>query len=136
MNEIGLGHTYSSARPFRSDRSTIAKYTMTALISLAAVIIFVVSTSMAGPLIRGVQDETLWNELRAKSALLYQQGRYSEAVEVAKEALKVAEETFGTDHPNVATVLKNMAELYKSIGKKEEAERLEERAKGIRSEND
>ncbi len=32
-------------------------------------------------------QEKLWNELNAKFDILYQQGRYSEATNVAKEAL-------------------------------------------------
>ena len=38
-------------------------------------------------------------------------------------------------HPDVATSLANMADLYKKIGKEDEAKRLEERAEGIRSRN-
>ncbi|GBE05666.1 MAG TPA: tetratricopeptide repeat protein [Nitrospirae bacterium] len=78
-------------------------------------------------------QETLSNELNAKAATLYQQGRYSEAVNVVKEALKVAENTFGPDHPNVATSLNNLAGLYKEIGKKDKAKKFEERAKRIHS---
>ena len=37
--------------------------------------------------------------------------------------------------PRVATSLANMADLYKKIGKEDEAKRLEERAEGIRSRN-
>jgi len=73
-------------------------------------------------------QETLWNELNAKAATLYQQGRYSEAVNVAKEALKVAENTFGPDHPNVAASMNNLAELYRAQGKYAEAEPLYKRA--------
>ncbi|UCG15073.1 MAG: tetratricopeptide repeat protein, partial [Deltaproteobacteria bacterium] len=46
-----------------------------------------------------------WNELRARIAALYQQGsqgRYLEAAEVARAALKIAEDQVGTDHPNIA----------------------------------
>jgi hypothetical protein len=39
------------------------------------------------------------------------------------------------DHPDVATLLENMAEFYKKIGKDDEAKKLEERAKRIRSKN-
>ena len=78
-------------------------------------------------------QETLWNELDAKATKLYQQGKYSDALKVTKEALEVAKRTFGSDHPDVATVLENLSELYKNIGKEDEAKRLEERAKIIRS---
>ncbi|ODS29986.1 MAG: kinesin light chain KLC [Candidatus Scalindua rubra] len=47
-------------------------------------------------------QEKLWNELNAQANSLYQQGRYKEAVNVVKDALKVAEKTFGSNHPNVA----------------------------------
>jgi len=50
-------------------------------------------------------QEKLWKELTSKGAMLYQQGRYSEAAEVAEEALAVAEKTFGPDHPDVAASL-------------------------------
>ena len=49
-----------------------------------------------------------------------------------KEALKVAEETFGSDHPNVATSLNNLAMLYQAQGNYAEAERLYKRALEIR----
>ena len=73
------------------------------------------------------------DELDSKVSKLYQQGKYSDAIKVAKEALEVAKRTFGPDHPDVATVLENVSELYKKIGKEDEAERLEERVKIIRS---
>jgi acyl dehydratase len=48
-------------------------------------------------------QEELWEELFSKFIRLYEQRRYSEAAKVAEEALKVAEKTFGPDHPDVAT---------------------------------
>ena len=77
-------------------------------------------------------QEKLWKELNDKANNLYQQGRYSEAVSVAKEALKIAEEIFGKDHPGVALSLNNLAELYYSQGKYAEAEPLYKRALEIR----
>src|SRR3989338_4939373 len=73
-------------------------------------------------------QESLWNELNAKAFTLYQQGQYSEAATVAEEALKVAERTFGPDHPHVAASLNNLAELYKAQGKYAQAEPLHKRA--------
>ena len=43
------------------------------------------------------------------------------------------EKALGKDHPNVANVLENMAKCSKEMGKKDEAEKLEARAKKIRS---
>ncbi len=77
-------------------------------------------------------QEELWKELNAKVVTLYQQGRYEEAAKVGKEALKVAEDTFGPDHPDVAISLNNLAELYRLQGKYAEAEPLFKRALTIR----
>jgi len=41
----------------------------------------------------------------------------------------------GKDHSSVATSLNNLAELYRQIGKEDEAERLEARAKKILTNN-
>ncbi len=45
-------------------------------------------------------QEELWKELNDKANKLYEQGQYSEGANLAKEALKVAEETFGSDNHN------------------------------------
>jgi hypothetical protein len=47
----------------------------------------------------------------------------------------IREKAFGADHPNVATVLENLAALYTEMGKTDEAERLAERAAKIRQLN-
>jgi len=46
--------------------------------------------------------------------------------------LATREKALGPAHPDVATVLENMAELYKETGR-DKAKRFEERAKAIRS---
>ncbi len=48
---------------------------------------------------------------------LYQQGRYSEAVPYAKEALRLGEEEFGPNDPTTATILNNLAGLHIRQGK-------------------
>jgi tetratricopeptide (TPR) repeat protein len=70
-------------------------------------------------------------ELDDNVTTLYQQGRYSEAANVAKEALKVTEETFGSDHPNVAISLNKLAELYIAKGNYAEIEPLYKRMLNI-----
>ena len=50
-----------------------------------------------------------------------------------RRCLAIREKVLGLDHPDVAIVCKNMAELYRKIGKKEEAEKLEERTGRISS---
>ena len=66
-------------------------------------------------------SETVWDTLNARVESLIQQAQYEDAVSVAKEALKVAEEKFGSDHPGVATSLNNLAELYRTQGQYAEA---------------
>jgi hypothetical protein len=50
-----------------------------------------------------------------------------------KRSLKISEKALGKNHPHVATVCENMAELCRQIGKEDEAKRLEARARRIRS---
>lgn len=64
----------------------------------------------------GQAQEALLGNLYSQVFELYDQGRYSEAADIAKEALKVAENTFGEDHPNVAISLNNLAYLYDCQG--------------------
>jgi tetratricopeptide (TPR) repeat protein len=73
-----------------------------------------------------------WNELNQEMIKLNQQGKYAEAIKVAEKRLEIAERTFGPDHPNVATSLSNLAELYDSQGMYSEAEPLFKRALAIR----
>ena len=76
-------------------------------------------------------QESIWNELNTKCTKLYQQGQYPEAQKISEEAIEVAETTFGKDHPNTATSLNNLAELYRTQGKYAEAEPLYKRALSI-----
>lgn len=73
-------------------------------------------------------QEELWDKLNDEVVVLYQQRKFSEAVKVAEEALKVAEKTFGLEHPNVATSLNNLGLIYQAQGKYEKAEPLYIRA--------
>jgi len=61
------------------------------------------------------------------------QGKYSEAEPFYKQALAISEKALGPEHPQVATVCENMAGLYRQIGKEDEAEKFEARARRIRS---
>jgi len=63
----------------------------------------------------------------------YEQGKYIESEGFYKHALAFFEKALGPNHPQVATVLENMTELYKKMGNEEEAKKFEERAKKIRS---
>src|SRR5258705_5809012 len=72
-----------------------------------------------------------WKKIKHEVMSLYGQGRYQRAVVVAKEALRIAEQTHGPDHPNVATSLNNLAELYQAQGQYVQAEQLFRRALAI-----
>jgi len=54
------------------------------------------------------------------------QGKYSEAEPLCQRALAIDEKALGPNHPNVATNLNNLAELYRAQGKYSE---------GVRSSN-
>ncbi|MFQ5917529.1 MAG: tetratricopeptide repeat protein, partial [Candidatus Binatia bacterium] len=100
---------------------------MRTLATIATLMVLAVSLALPA-----YAQEALWNDLNAKVFSLYQQGRYSEAAKVAKESLKVAENTFGLQHPAVATSLNNLAEIYRVQGRYAAAEPLYKRALAIR----
>jgi tetratricopeptide (TPR) repeat protein len=58
-------------------------------------------------------------------------GRYREAETMLKDALTVAEQTFGWKHGEAANVLNDMAALYREVGGFEKAFRLDRRALAI-----
>lgn len=94
------------------------------------VLLFLATALSVGP---SCAPASSWEELHAKSLGLEQQGRYGEAERVAQEALRVAEERFGPDHPNVAHSLTDLADLYRiHQGKYSKAEPLYKRALDIR----
>ncbi len=72
-----------------------------------------------------------WDILNQEVMSLYQQGQYDRAVVVAKKALEVAEKTIGPNHPDVATNLNNLGELYRAQGQYAEAEPLYKRSLAI-----
>jgi TonB family protein len=76
-------------------------------------------------------QEARWEELDSQAGALYDQGKYHEAISVAKEALKVAEQNFGPKHLNVARSLNELAFLYTEQGRYAEAESLYKQALAI-----
>ncbi|MCS5693893.1 tetratricopeptide repeat protein, partial [Cyanobium sp. FGCU-6] len=50
--------------------------------------------------------------------------RLAEAEPLMRRALAIAEASYGTDHPNVATALNNLAQLLKATNRLAEAEPL------------
>ncbi len=76
-------------------------------------------------------QEALLKNLYSQVFKLYEQGRYSEAADIAKKALKVAEDTFGEEHPNVGISLNNLAYLYDCQGNHTKSGPLYKRALAI-----
>jgi hypothetical protein len=75
-----------------------------------------------------------WQHLDARIVALYQQGWYAEAVNLAEEALKFAEETFGADHVNVAESLNKLALIFYAQAREVEAAMTEQRLAACDSE--
>ncbi len=65
-----------------------------------------------------------WEALTSEVMKLYGSGDYTQGVEVAKRALQVAQQNHGSDHPNVALSLGNLAELYEAQKEYAKAEPL------------
>jgi tetratricopeptide (TPR) repeat protein/CHAT domain-containing protein len=70
--------------------------------------------------------------LQTKVEELYDAGKYADAIPLAQRALAIREKALGPDHPDVATSLYNLANLYHSQGRYAEAEPLYQRSLAIR----
>ena len=77
----------------------------------------------------GAWDE--WATLNREIQKLRSEGQYNQAVTTAEKALKAAEKTFGPDHPNMATSLNNLAEIYMILGEYAKAESFYKRSLAI-----
>ena len=72
-----------------------------------------------------------WDTLNQEALRLLHAGKYDRGVVVAKKALAVAEQNVGPNHPDVATSLNNLAELYRAQGQYAQAEPLYKRSLAI-----
>jgi CHAT domain-containing protein/Tfp pilus assembly protein PilF len=71
-------------------------------------------------------------QLNQQVVELHRAGRYGEAIPLAAEVLRILTPLLGPEHPNVATSLNNLAELYRIQGNYGDAEPLLQRALRIR----
>ncbi len=69
-----------------------------------------------------------WEELMSRTAELSREGKDDEALPLAKEALRIAEITFGPAHINVAASLNNLGSICVRQGHAGEAVKLYQRA--------
>ena len=53
--------------------------------------------------------EDLWQRLNAEILKLSRQGKYTQAIYVAQNSIKLAEKTFGAQDPRVAASMNNLA---------------------------
>jgi tetratricopeptide (TPR) repeat protein len=73
-------------------------------------------------------SEIRLKELFCQVFALHNEGRNSEAIEIAKEALKIAEEMYGSEHPNMFISFNNLSYLYDYNGQCAVSELLYKRA--------
>ncbi len=76
-------------------------------------------------------QETIWETYNQDGKKAYEAGRYTEAEKLLKLALAEAEK-FGSSDPRMATSLNNLAALYDTQGKYDQAEPLYRRSLAIR----
>ncbi|MGB3517845.1 MAG: CHAT domain-containing protein [Elainellaceae cyanobacterium] len=72
------------------------------------------------------------NRLDQQMIQLYQQGQYAEAIPLARQAVDIRETALGGNHPDVASTLNNLAELYRAQGNYAAAEPLHQRSLDIK----
>jgi CHAT domain-containing protein/Tfp pilus assembly protein PilF len=71
------------------------------------------------------------DRLNAMCVASYKAGKYDEAIEPCQRAVVSYEKALGSEHPNVATALNNLALLYRTKGDSAKAEPLYQRALAI-----
>jgi CHAT domain-containing protein/Tfp pilus assembly protein PilF len=72
------------------------------------------------------------DQLNQQVIKLYNQGKYEEAIPLAKRILAIREKILGENHPSFAASLNNLALLYDSQGEQAQAEPLYQRALAIK----
>src|SRR5262249_48365774 len=81
---------------------------------------------------QGKDDRAAAQALHNKAIAHWKQGKYSDAEDLYKRALKIRERALGPHHPDVAHTINNLANVYRVQGKYGEAEGLYKRALAIR----
>jgi tetratricopeptide (TPR) repeat protein len=81
--------------------------------------------------LRPATEQDRARKLLNESVSLWERGKYTEAIQLAERALVIREKSLGPEHPDVATSLNNLAELYRTKGDYAKAEPLLQRALAI-----
>ena len=94
--------------------------TFTKILLAALVLTFFSSTAFG--------QQSLYNSLNKRMAILYKNGKTMEAIATAQEVIDVAEKTFGKNHAYYCASLENLALLYFSDGNSSKAAELYEKS--------
>jgi hypothetical protein len=88
------------------------------LINLLILVLIFFFPQFLSPAVSSTQssDKSKVDALYQRYKQMMKQGHYREAVQYAKELVPAGEKVFGKDHPNVASFLNNLAELYRTLG--------------------
>lgn len=98
------------------------------LFSVLICVIAPVSQSQANTLSQqSSSDAAKAAQLAVQVADLYKQGKYSEALPLAKNCLEIREQLFTAEDEQLRTALKNLAEVYMGLGQSGKARPLFER---------
>ena len=90
---------------------------MTAPIKQIAVTFFLTAIFSFLMVAAALPREDLWQRLNTEILKLSQQGKYTQAIYVAQNSIKLAEKSFGTQDPRVAASMNNLATLYRIVGR-------------------
>ena len=98
--------------------------------SLISIVLACALSALISPQALGQTDEEVDEASRSapRCEELYLAGKYDEAVELCRRVLVIYEKILGGEHPNVATLLNNIAGAHKAKGNYAKAEPLFRRA--------
>ena len=112
------------------------------MVKIAALIACVVLSVGPGSARRVLAEERTadpqglyWNDLTLQYTVLHVRHHDEKAVGFAEKAVKIAEESFGPDHPNVAQSLNDLGFFYQALHRYPEAEAAHRRALAIREQS-
>ncbi|NEO19175.1 MULTISPECIES: tetratricopeptide repeat protein [unclassified Moorena] len=102
---------------------------VTALVSLLSVGLVTPQPTVGQTTIAQQQESAQAQLTKAKQLTqqvidLNEQGKYSEAIPLAQEALRIRQQVLGEEHADVATSLNHLAALYREMGRYQQAEPL------------
>ncbi len=99
--------------------------------SIRRALAFVLAALWLWPAGLHAQSEALIEAYR-QGQTLYEAGRYGQAIPLWRKAFELGEREFVPNHPTTATLLNNLAELYRAQGRYGEAEPLYKRSLAVR----